>query len=155
MTSQGNTAYLEAMGITVWVERGVTNIQAAAASEISRQLHFVMCSDADSPWLWVIADARLESKRILADIRRAAGEQGNGNICYAVSSGGQSLEAMLDERPITRIVLFGQELDTADPVRQKNCDIVEAPALEELAGSVAMKKQLWNNLQQLLDPRQS
>lgn len=155
MTSQRHTAYLEAMGIPVWVERSVANTQAAAVNEKSRQPQFVMCSDGDSPWLWVIADARLENKRVFADIRRAVGEQGNSNICYAVSTGGKSLEAMLNESAITRIVLFGQELDTADPVRQKTCAIVEAPALEELAGSVAMKKQLWENLQQLLDPRQS
>ena len=154
MTTQRRAAYLEAMGIPVWQERGIPVSQLAAANDKVRQLLVVMCSHSDSPWLWVIADANRENNHLLADIRRAVGDRGDGNICYSATAGGRPLDVIVHEHLVTRIVLFGQELDPRDLVRQKSCDIVEAPSLEALAGSADMKKQLWNNLRQLLDYRQ-
>jgi len=154
MTTQRRAAYLEAMGIPVWQERRIPEGQLAAVKQKTRQLLVAMCSHSDSPWLWVIADAKLENNRLLADIRRAVGDEGNSNICCTDASEGQPLDVIVHEHLVTRIVLFGQELDPCDLVRKKSCDILEAPSLEALAGSAVMKKQLWNNLRQLLDYHQ-
>ncbi len=132
MTAQRRAAYLEAMGIPVWQERSIPKGQLAAVNKKAMQLLVAMCSHSDSPWLWVIADANLENNRLLADIRRAVGDKGNSNICYTDASEGQPLDVIVHEHLVTRIVLFGQELDPCDLVRKKSCDIVEAPSLEAL-----------------------
>ena len=154
MTGYRKTEYLQEMGIPVWQERSVPKGQPAASNAKSAGLKVAVCTDSDSPWLWVIANARLVNSQLLADIRRAAGEPGAGNICYPETTTGLSLEDMIDQQLITRIVLFGLKLDPDDPVRTKSCDILEAPALDALPGSPDLKRKLWTNLQQLMDCQQ-
>ena len=151
MTGQGRAAYLEAMGITVWESRNVGLAVPGPANEEAGLLKVSMCSRSDSPWLWVIADQSQKDSGLFADIRRAAGDAGECNICIADPGQGTNLSAITDELLVTRVVLFDQELGADDLVRQKSCDIVEAPSLDVLAGSADMKRTLWNKLQLLLD----
>ena len=155
MSGQHRANYLEAMGITVWKERNVTrlteHIPEAVANEETAHLLVSVSSRSDSPWLWVLADETPLQQALFRDIRRAVGDAGDSNICFAKNDGEAILSDLLDELLVTRIVLFGQELDADHSLREKSCDIVNAPSLEALAGSSELKKDLWVNLQQLLD----
>ncbi len=153
MTSQRKAAYLEAMGIPVWVDRGVPPGQPVAANKSGNTLQVAMCDSSDngSHWLWVIADDLLLENSLLADIRRAVGETNGSNICHPVEAGGQGLDVIVKQHMVTRIVLFGEDLDPGKAVHDTSCEIVQAPTLQALADAPVTKKQLWQTLQQLLD----
>ena len=156
MTRQHKIAYLEAMGIPVWVARRVPPVQPEAVNVIGSNPKLALCgnSDTGSSWLWVIAGADMQENQLLADIQRAAGDTGKTNMCHPVQTGGQKLGAILEEKLITRLILFGDQIDPGKAAKTGSCDIVRAPSLEALAKSPAMKKQLWKNLQQLLGYKQ-
>jgi hypothetical protein len=92
-------------------------------------------TDNDSSWLWVVADGTQTEHQLLADIRRAVGDDVAGNICFPVESEGQSLGVLIKDQLITRVVLFGEDLDAGLDLAEKNIDVIRTVSLQVLMDS--------------------
>jgi DNA polymerase III psi subunit len=151
MTGQRQAAYLEAMGISVWKPRVVSARQPVAANlaEADMQVTLADNTDNDSSWLWMVADGTQTEHQLLADIRRAVGDDTAGNICYPVEFEGQSLGALIKDRLMTRVVLFGEDLDAGQELAAKNIDVIRTASLQLLMDSAGLKQELWQKLRGL------
>ena len=151
MSGQRRAAYLEAMGISVWKPRIVPARQPAVANlaEADMQVALAGNTDNDSSWLWMVADGTQTEHQLLADIRRAVGDDAAGNMCYPVESEGPSLGVLIKDQLITRVVLFGEDIDAGLELAAKNIDVIRTASLQLLMDSAGLKQELWQKLRGL------
>lgn len=141
-------AYLEALGLDVWVARAAAPEGALLGASAGQGSTLLICPS--------FADCETV---IAADVARALG----GDPVWAwlepaADAGAQRLEDLLIDRLITRALLFG-----AVPARALFRDAVPeiigsatlsmAPPLQELAASAIVRRDFWRQLRTLRGSR--
>lgn len=134
-------AYLEALGLDVWItrppaaERGRVGVGAGEGSAL------LVCPSVD--------DCNME---IAEDLARALGGDPVWAWLEPVSENdGQFLEDIVADRLITRVLLFGPEPGRSlfkgpVPALVGSAVVAVAPALEELAANGSARQALWRQL---------
>lgn len=140
-------AYLEAMGIDVWVARPPAPEPGELVLGCGGGSTLLVCADA----------AELESG-LVADITRALG--GSPLWAWPNAAGDtrgdaevQQLKETIDQRLITQLVIFGEQLASllcagAVPGMIGSAAVHLCPPLDELAVRGTAKKKLWQVLLQ-------
>jgi DNA polymerase III psi subunit len=134
-------AYLEALGLDVWITR-------SPAAERGR----VGVGTGEGSALLVCPSVEDCSTEIAGDLARALG----GDPVWAwldpaTETAGQFLEDIVADRLITRVVLFGPEPGRSlfkgpVPALIGSAVVAVAPALEELAANGSARQALWRQL---------
>jgi hypothetical protein len=139
-------AYLEAMGLDVWLSRSAPAANVTAAG-------LLQLGPGDGSTLVVCAEPAESAGKFAGDLARALGaEPVWAWPDPAGGSGSTSLAEAIDNRLITRVLLFG---DTAAgwlfppgevPAAVGSAAIVPLADMQELAVSGSAKQQLWRCL---------
>ena len=139
-----HTAYLEAMGIPVWVRK---EIAAKPGREAAAGLRL---GPGSGQFLLLCANAGETSGHLASDITRVFTAEPVW-AWPAIDEPGQSVEAAIDERFFTTLVVFGPEAarqvfgkDTPGMIGPARVLVV--PAMDELANDPAARCSLWNIL---------
>ena len=137
-------AYLEAIGIDVWLARPEPG-QA-------RAIHCSETAGAEASLLLVCERPEQADTPLAEDLVRAFG----GNGCWAWPSNSEEMPAqtladIVDERLFTRVVLFGKGMSQEVAGRQSGKVIASAQiettvSLDELSASATARQALWRQL---------
>lgn len=141
MTEARRLAYLDALGLDVWVLR---------PPEVPHNRLVVQPGEGSTLLICDLPDAT--ATRIAADISRALG----GQVVWAWpdplgSEESPLLEDAVGQRLFTRVVLFGEELERKlfageAPLTVGSAGITVTHGLDELAVRGTAKRELWNRL---------
>lgn len=146
---------LEALGIDVWVRRGLSSSRrparesfaapdAAGTAPVLR----VRMASGDGDWL-LVQDAAWDGRHevLLGDIQAAIGSARCrfGQWAHSESAGVRLDE--LDSRGVSRVLVFGDPPDDGQAVGR----VVAAPPLESLASQPEARRRLWQLLAPELD----
>lgn len=144
MIPAGQRAYLEAMGIPVWVRRGPA--QAAGP----RQVAGLQLGPGKGPLLLLCAGVSESSSQLAADIARA--------LCcepvwgWPVADGeGDGVTAAVGDGLFTHLLVFGSETETAlfggpAPESLGSARVLRAASLPALAADPGERRGLWRVL---------
>jgi len=143
-------AYLEAMGFDVWVSRAAAEAaQAFAGAEATARLQL---GPGEGSTLVVCGEAAHSAGKFAGDLARALGSEPVWAWPDAADGAdGQELEAVVDARLITRVVLLGAEVTRrlfpgGVPANVRSAVVATAAAMEELAVSGEARRALWRCL---------
>ena len=136
-------AYLEALGLDVWVTRPPAREGGSLAVSGGRGSTLLVCAAS--------ADCLTD---IAADVARALG----GDPVWAwldprPEEGGERLEHVITQRLITRVLLLGAATERSlfqgsAPAIVGTATVSVAPALDDLAASASVRKSFWQLLSQ-------
>jgi DNA polymerase III psi subunit len=146
MIESRRRAYLEALGIEVWVTR-------SAPPEPGR---LIVSPDA-SGTLLICNVPEDSATRFAGDVVRALG--GQATWAWPDPGGGENgvrLAAAIADRLITRVIVFGPGparwlFGGEPPEAIGSAVIAAAPGLDELAGRASAKRAFWRLLQEFSD----
>ncbi len=175
MIDPRKAAYLEAMGIPVWVARQtlpeIEALQPAPtaspaakpvagptaekpeSADADRPNAFRLCGQDDSGWLWLLGSPDEMQDDLFQDIVCAV--LGSPScLAGVISAAGEPVSRLVTERLLTRIVSFNADAGRQAAVAIKALDshpvrLLRAPALDELRASPELKRRLWKELQHL------
>jgi len=143
MTSR-HTAYLEAMGIPVWVRKEF------AAQAGRDELAGLRLGPGSGQFLLLCANAGETAGHLASDIARVFSAEPVW-AWPAIDEPGQTAETAVDEHLFTTLVIFGAEAagqvfgedvpGVIGPAR-----VLEAPAMKELANDPAARSRLWDTM---------
>lgn len=137
-------AYLEALGLDVWIARSVATEGAALGASAGQGSTLLICSS--------LADCETA---IAGDIARALGDDPVWAwLELAADAAIQRLEDLIVDRLITRAVVFGRVPARAlfrgeVPGIVGSATLSVAPPLEELAASGDARRDFWRQLRAL------
>lgn len=144
MTEARRRAYLEAMGIDVWLAR--------PDPEDALRLHCPADSNGQGGILLICERPDLPGSRLAEDLCRALGGRVNWSWPAGdMEPGSSTLNELIDERLFTEVFLLGRDLPSALGCRaeshvQGSARVWPAPSLDELAESPQARKALWTQV---------
>ena len=143
MTAQ-RAAYLEALGIPVWVRKG----QAAATSRPAAA--GLRLGPGTGRFLLLCAGADETAGRLAADIARVLGEEPVW-AWPAVEETGAAVESAVDEHLFTNLLVFGAEtacqvFGASAPRTVNSARVLVVPGMAELAAEPGARAGLWRTL---------
>ena len=134
-------AYLEAIGLDVWLIRPTAEERGCLAVNAGRGSTLLICPSS--------ADCLTD---VAADVARALG----GDPVWAwldplPEDGGERLESLIAQRLITRVLLLGPAAERSlfqgdAPEIVGSATVSVAPSLDDLASSASARKAFWDLL---------
>jgi hypothetical protein len=143
MTGARQAAYLEAMGIPLWVRKG-------AVPESGEPLSGLRLGPGSGRFLLLCSGDGESAGELAADIARALPEQPVW-AWPATEQPGRSVQEVIDEHLFTDMLVFG-----ADPARKVFGDaipevlgpmrVLMVPGMDELSSEASARRALWRSL---------